>query len=281
MTTKYTGIGLRSQHLIDFSESLPDIGWIEVHTENFITRGGIDFQILQKIREKYPISLHGIGMSLGSATPLDPDHLQQVKEIYQEIKPFKISEHLSWSKATDHFLPDLVPFPFTEETMDVFARNIEQAQEYIGKTMLIENPSSYFTFSNSSISEPEFLNRLCKKSGCRILLDISNIYLSAHNNHFDPKGYIDQLNASNIEEIHVAGFSKRVVSKEQHLLIDSHDDFVHDEVWKLYSYVLEQTGPVYTCLEWDAKLPSLSGLIDEASKITKNLITHCKPTDYA
>lgn len=258
------GIGLRSQHLQEFASTSPDIGFIEVHSENYLHCGGIDFEYLKDIGNKYPISMHGIGLSLGSASGVDSWHLENVCKLDSILNPFLLSDHLSWSSAGGHFFPDLIPFPFNDESLEIFVKNINTVHRAIGRSLIIENPSSYFTYKSSVYSEAEFINMLCEATGAKLLLDVNNVYISALNNGLDAREYINAINDGLIKEIHVSGHSIRELEDGSKLYIDSHDAKVTPEVWQLYEYATSKFGPQYTLLEWDSQLPALSELIGYA-----------------
>jgi uncharacterized protein (UPF0276 family) len=274
------GLGLRFPHFIQFTDQKPNqIGWIEVHSENFYSLGGSDFDYLCKIREHYSVSLHGISMSLGSANGLDDRHILLVKGLIDAIDPFLVSEHLSWNTIADKFLPDLLPTPFNKESLDIFANNISFAQDKLQRKILLENPSTYFEYVNSTYSEPEFLNILMKKTGAGILLDVNNVYISALNNGWSAKDYIDAINPSFVEEIHVAGHSRKEIIDNQSLYIDSHDNLVCDEVWNLFEFALKKFGNVPSLLEWDTNIPALGVLLGEAEKINNYMTLNKKEKD--
>ena len=267
MTHKLLGLGLRYPHLRQVLTDMPKVDWLEVHSENYYSIGGIDFDYLKEIREYYPISLHSIGMSLGSATGLEDAHIEMVRGLINEIDPFMISEHLSWSAIDDKFIPDLLPTPFTKESLDIFTQNVSYVQDKLKRSILLENPSTYFEYTHSVYSEAEFLNKLVEKTGAQILLDVNNVYVSAKNHGWSPTEYIDAINHQHVKEIHLAGHSIKKIDETSSLYIDSHDNVVDDEVWKLYEYALNAIGPVHSLLEWDADIPSLNELVTEASKI--------------
>lgn len=273
MLNSSIGIGLRSPHLKQFVSEQPDVGWVEVHSENFYSLGGPAFDCLLEVRKNYPVSLHGIGMSLGSYEGLDENHLNKVKKLIDIIDPFLVSDHLSWNTVSDKFLPDLLPTPFNDESLEIFVKNISVAQEKIGRELLLENPSTYFEFNESTMSEFEFLNILTKKTGAKVILDINNIYLSGLNNGWSPLEYIKNINASIVKEIHLSGHVVKELSNNKKLYIDSHSDHVCDEVWELYEVALNMFGKIPTLLEWDVDIPELSVLVDEAKKAEKYLGT--------
>ena len=268
------GIGLRHQHLQEFASSKPEIGFVEVHSENYMSRGGIDYKLLLDISKHYPVSLHGVGMSIGSCEELSKEHLSSLKHLIYEIKPIFVSEHLSWSSHDGIYMPELITFPFNTQTLDNCCRKLDYLQEYLDCEIMIENPSSYFLYSKdiTNYSEAEFLNKLCKKTGAKILLDVNNIYVSSSNNGTCPKEYIDAVEERFVKEIHLAGHSSRKTNSttgaktKNSLLIDSHDNHVSTEVWELYEYLIEKTGPVHSLLEWDMDLPTLDALIAEANQ---------------
>jgi hypothetical protein len=259
------GIGLRAGHYRDLAETLPDIGWIEVHGENYMGAGGSPRRWLAAFRERYPVSLHGIGLSLGTAGPLDTRHLARLAALADWIAPGLVSEHLSWSAANGAFLDDLLPLPYTEESLAVFAAHVAEMQDALGRRVLIENPSAYMRYTHSTIPEIEFLNAVCDRTGCRVLLDVNNAYVSALNLGFDPAAYLDAVPAERIGEIHLAGHRETDVDGRT-LRIDDHGSRVRPEVWALYERVIERVGPIPTLIEWDSDLPALSVLLDEAAR---------------
>lgn len=258
------GIGLRYPHYREILENMPDIGWFEVHSENFLHPGSIPMAYLLKIRSHYPISIHGVGLSLGSMH-LDNKHLFRLKNLINQLQPFLVSEHLTWNQVNNHHLPDLINVVYTTETLDVFVRNIQQTQYYLQKQILIENPSSYFEYKMSSISEVDFLIEVVRRSGAKILLDVNNVYISSYNNNFNPKHYIDSIPVNLVAEIHIAGHSDKQITNEI-IKIDTHNNFVSNEVWQLYEHAVKRFGPTLTLLEWDADIPALSTLINEVQK---------------
>lgn len=267
------GIGLRAPHYKQVLEELPSIGWFEVHSENFFAQGGNAINLLQSISARYPISLHGVGLSLGS-TSISKEHLERLSSLIKKIKPCFISEHLSWGYVNGIFMPDLLPVPYTEQSLEVLARNIDITQNYLNRGILIENPSSYIEYTASVKSEADFLVELCLRTGAHILLDINNIFVSAFNHNWDSKQYIDSIPKHLVKEIHLAGHSVKHISDNHILRIDTHDNPVCDEVWALYHYAIKRFGPIPTLIEWDADLPSLDILVKEASKAANYLLTH-------
>nr|WP_083651711.1 DUF692 domain-containing protein [Photobacterium proteolyticum] len=264
------GVGLRSPHITQVLEQKPDIGWLEIHSENYFTTTSTARQQLRQIAEHYPISCHGIGLSLGSADPLDRQHLSQLKQLVDEIDPIAVSDHLSWSSVDGQFFNDLLPLPYTEEALEHFCHKVEQVQDYLGRQMLIENPSSYLSFASSAIPEWEFLHQVQQRTGCGLLLDLNNIYVSAFNHGFDCDQYIAALDASAVKEIHLAGFTVKQF-EDGEIWIDTHSKPVSEPVWQLYRRWVQQHGRTPTLIEWDLDIPPLSVLLGEADK-ARNII---------
>ncbi len=258
------GIGLRAPHLAEIAATRPAIGWLEVHAENYMTGGAAPAQ-LDALRRDYRLGLHGVGLSLGSAEGLDAEHLARLKRLIERTEPFLVSEHLSWSVTGGTYLNDLLPLPYTEETLAILVRNLDAAQQALGRTLLLENPSRYLSFRHSTISEPQFLAELARRSGCLLLCDVNNIFVSAHNLGFDAEAYLDALPAASVGEIHLAGHAA-VTRGGEALLIDDHGAPVVPEVWALYAAALRRFGLVPTLVEWDKNLPALPALLDEARK---------------
>ncbi|MFK7967560.1 MAG: DUF692 domain-containing protein [Rickettsiaceae bacterium] len=266
MFNSLVGIGLRQPHYSNFITSKPFVGWVEVHSENYLCCGGASFDYLMKIRKDYPVSLHGIAMSLGSADGLDYEHLKQLKELINIIEPCFISDHLSWSSKDNHFLPELLPIPYNDESLEIFSSNISVAQDFLNKEILFENPSTYFEYNNSCYKEEDFLNLLADKTGAGILLDVNNIYVSSFNNEWSAEQYLNSVKPKHIKEIHLAGHSENIIGEDKKLLLDSHDNIVCTEVWDLYKKALSIFGSVPTLIEWDSKIPELQILLLEAQK---------------
>jgi len=259
------GIGLRSQHYKDVLETQPNVGWFEVHSENYFGKGGAPLHYLEKVREDYPISLHGVGMSLGSVDALDVRHLANLKDLVTRIEPGLVSEHLSWSSFGGEFFNDLAPLPYTEESLVYFADRVSQVQETLGKWILVENPSSYLEYAQSTYQEQDFLNELAKRTGCGILLDVNNVYVSCQNHGWDLLGYLQGIAADRVEEIHLAGHTANKVDDKE-ILIDTHNQPVCAEVWALYQRALQIMGKKPTLIEWDTDIPPFSVLLDEAKQ---------------
>ncbi len=257
-----TGIGLRAPHIQEILDSRPSLPWLEVHAENYMADGP-GLAALERIRRDYPISLHGVGLSLGTAGVLDGRHLARLRALVERIEPCLVSEHLSWSIAGATYLNHLLPVPYTDESLAVFADHIREAQDELGRQLLIENPSSYLRFHHSSIPEAEFIAELARRTGCGLLCDVNNIFVTASNLDLDPINYIDQLPRDAVREIHLAGHSRNEVDGHT-ILIDDHGSRVSEAVWRLYAHALHRIGPQPTLIEWDTSLPLLSVLLEEA-----------------
>jgi uncharacterized protein (UPF0276 family) len=258
------GIGLRAPHVAEIIAARPPLSWLEIHAENYMG-GGPRLAHLDSARRDYPLSVHGVGLSLGGAEPLDSHHLSRLRTLIDRIDPCLVSEHLAWSTIGGTYLNHLLPLPYTEETLSVTARHVSQMQDAIGRRVLVENPASYLRFQHSPIPEPEFLAELSRRTGCGILCDVNNIYVSAANLGFDAIAYLDALpRAGAVGEIHLAGHARNDADGHT-ILIDDHGSRVADAVWNLYRHALGRHGPVPTLIEWDTDLPDLSVLVGEAS----------------
>ncbi|KAF7962563.1 hypothetical protein AWV80_20315 [Cupriavidus sp. UYMU48A] len=257
------GIGLRFRHHQTVLEERPAVAWFEVHTENYMG-GGRAPGCLEVIRADYPLSLHGVGLSLGSAEELDLSHLARVCEVAERLEPGLVSDHLSWSIAGGMYLADLLPLPMTEEALAVVCRHVDQVQGALRRSILVENPSTYFQFRHSTIPEWEFLAEVARRTGCGILCDVNNIYVSASNHGWDATTYLRELPPAAIGEIHLAGHSVRQLGQGRVVHIDDHGSRVAPAVWALYEAALGLFGPVPTLIEWDTDVPDLDVLRDEA-----------------
>ena len=261
------GVGLRAPHMAEVLASRPAIGWFEVHAENYMGNGP-QLEALLEVRRQYPLSLHGVGLSLGTAEGLDRAHLEALKELVERSEPWLVSEHLAWSTTGGTYLNDLLPLPLNEETLEVVVRNVELMQQTLRRRVLVENPSSYLRFRHTTIPEPEFLAELVSRSGCGLLCDVNNIFVSAANFAEDATRYLAALPKDAIGEIHLAGHF-RGHQGERALLIDDHGSRVSEEVWALYRAALERFGMAPTLVEWDKNLPALSLLLDEAARAAR------------
>jgi uncharacterized protein (UPF0276 family) len=258
------GVGLRGPHFQALLESQPDIGWLEVHPENYMADPAA-LRLLERVRTHYPVSLHGVSLSLGSATSLDQNHLARLRSLVHRLEPILVSEHLAWSAIGSTHLNDLLPLPYTEEALEVMINHVDQIQSTLARTILIENPSTYLRFRHSTMSEAAFLAALTRRTGCGVLLDVNNLYVSAHNVALSIDDYFNLLPGSAIGEIHVAGHAVNHI-EEQTILIDDHGSPVADDVWALYVRALQCYGSRPALVEWDTRLPSLDILVSQAHR---------------
>jgi uncharacterized protein len=259
------GIGLRAPHYRELLERRPPIGWLEAHSENYFGEGGAPLHYLEQLRAFYPLSLHGVGLSLGSTDPLNMAHLNSLKALIARFEPGLVSEHLSWSSVGGRYLNDLLPLPYTEEALSHISQRIARVQDYLGRQILVENVSSYLQYEESRIPEWEFLTEVAECTGCGILLDVNNIYVSATNHGFDARTYLRAMPANHIQEIHLAGFSVNRF-EDGEMLIDTHSRPVARDVWTLYRESVDLYGPIPTLIEWDADVPPLAVLLNEAAQ---------------
>jgi uncharacterized protein len=265
------GIGLRHPHVaLLIEEPQADLAWVEVHTENYMAEGGPRLRQLELIRERYALSFHGVGLSLGSADPPDLAHLARVRRLVDRFAPALLSEHIAWSIESGHYLNDLFPIPYTEEALSVVARNVAIAQDALGRRLMVENPSSYLRFVDSTMPECEFVAELARRADCGILLDVNNIHVSAHNHGFDVTDYLNAIPSALIGEFHLAGHATCEVEGRP-LLIDDHASRVDEQVWRLFDATLERYGPRPTLIEWDNGIPPLPVLLDERTAAQRRL----------
>lgn len=255
------GLGLRTDHFEEVLRGQPNVDWFEVISENFMVDGGKPLYYLQQVRERYPVVMHGVSMSLGSTDPLDMDYLKRLKKLVQDVKPAWISDHLCWSQLGGINSHDLLPMPYTEEALKHIVGNIRKAQDFLGQQMLIENVSSYIAYNESAMNEWEFYSAVVEEADCLMLLDINNIYVSARNHHFDAERYLQGINPARVRQIHLAGHSDY-----GDYIIDTHDHPVVDSVWQLYAKAVERFGPVSTMIERDDDIPALAELITELDR---------------
>ncbi len=267
MSDKIFGLGLRHPHHGHVLNNNPQVDFFEVHTENFIAEGGASLNFLAKIAELYPLSFHCVGISLGSATGLDKKHLQNIKKLSDQFKPFLLSDHMSWSNAKSGTANDLLPICQTQEALEIFCNNVDEAQNFLGREILVENPSAYLQFEESNISETDFLNEVAHRTKCGILLDINNVYVAAKNFDFDAEKYLQQIDSSKVKEIHLAGHSVYNYGKEQ-IRIDTHSTQICNEVLQLYkNFIKISKIKVATLVEWDEEIPEFAVLFDELQKV--------------
>jgi len=259
------GIGLRAEHYKEVITTRPNIGWLEVHSENYFGQGGKPLYYLELARQNYPVSLHGVGLSIGSSDPLNKTHLDHLNRLIQRIEPGLVSEHLSWSSIDGKYFNDLLPLPYTEEALKHFSDRVHQVQNILQRQILIENPSSYLSYSHSTIAEWDFMNAIVERTDCGILLDVNNVYVSAINHGFDAHHYLQAIDADAVQEIHLAGFTTDTI-EGQDILIDTHNKPISDEVWALYKAAIKRLGALPSLIEWDSDLPPLEFLLEEASR---------------
>jgi uncharacterized protein (UPF0276 family) len=274
------GVGLRFQHHQPVLDRRPDIAWLEIHTENYMG-GGAPLRDLEGIRRDYPISLHGVGLSLGSVDGPDAAHLERIRRLAERIEPGLVSEHLSWSVSDGIYLGDLLPLPLTEEALDTVCGNIHRFQDALQRQILVENPSSYLQYRHSTIPEWEFLAALARRTGCGILCDVNNIFVSAANHGWDARGYLAALPAPAIKEIHLAGHTVSARCDGALLHIDDHGSQVDPAVWALYGAAIRCFGAIPTLIEWDTQIPALEMLVEEAQRADAVLSPLSRSADHA
>lgn len=263
-TPARAGIGLRFPHHQEVIEAHPPVAWFEVHTENYMG-GGSAPACLDAIRRDYPVSLHGVGLSLGSSEGLDAAHLERLRAVVERFEPELVSDHLSWSISGGTYLADLLPLPLTDEALAVVCTHVDQVQSCLKRRVSVENPSSYLQFSHSTIPESEFLAELARRTGCGILCDVNNIYVSSSNHDWNALAYLDALPPSAVTEIHLAGHRVRQLDQGKVLRIDDHGSRVARAVWDLFEQALKRFGPLPTLIEWDTDVPALGVLMEEAA----------------
>ncbi|WDR00784.1 DUF692 domain-containing protein [Devosia sp. J2-20] len=258
------GLGLKPQHYAQIIETAPDIGFFEVHAENYMGDGGPPHRYLTAIAERYAISLHGVGLSIGGEGPLDTAHLTRLRALIDRYQPQSFSEHLAWSSHDESALNDLLPLPYTQTTLDTVVAHIDQVQQVLGRRMLLENPSTYVLFAESTIDEVDFLAAIAQRTGCGLLLDVNNVMVSAVNHQTDAASYINRFPVEAVGEIHLAGYDEAEDAVGDRLLIDAHASRVSADVFDLFRHTLSRTGPMPTLVEWDNNVPSFDILADEA-----------------
>jgi len=261
-----TGVGYKSRYFSDLQDAPGPVSWIEIHAENYMGDGGRPLAQLRHLAERFAVSVHGVGLSIGGEGPLDPDHLRRLRHLESWLNPASFSEHLAWSTHESGFLNDLLPLPYTEATLARVAAHIGEVQDVLGRRMLLENPSTYLSFEASEMSEVEFLTELVARTGCGLLLDVNNVFVSATNQQTDATGYIDAFPLDAVGEIHLGGHSEDADDHGAPLLIDSHDEPVVDPVWALYAHTIARCGPRPTLIEWDSDLPEWPVLRAEAER---------------
>lgn len=269
------GIGLRAPHIRQVLDETPQVAWFEVHSENFFADGGPALETLSAVRARYPVSLHGVGMSLGTTDRLDERHLHRLRELARRIEPAAVSEHLCWSSVGGRWYNDLLPLPYSHEALEQVSRNVQQVQEALGHRILVENVSSYLRFHPEEMPEWAFLSELAQRTGCGLLLDVNNIHVSGRNHGFDPQEYLDGIPREAVCEIHLAGYEEI-----EGLLIDTHSRPVQPDVWQLYECTLSRFGPRPTLIEWDQDIPPMAELMVEAARAQRRL-DGCEETCHA
>lgn len=260
------GVGLRAPHMARIRTERPSIGWLEVHSENFFLDGGPALAALDVIRSDYALSLHGVGLSMGSADPMDETHLAQLRRLADRVEPAAVSEHLCWGRIDGRHLNDLLPLPFTDEALGLVCERIDAVQGVLGRPILIENISAYVRFGCDAMAEWEFVAEVASRSGCKLLLDVNNIYVNAVNHGFDARAYLEAIPGDAVAEIHLAGYDASGAC-----LIDNHGARIAPPVWTLYRDAIERFGPKPTLIEWDTDIPALEVLLDEAAKAQRIL----------
>lgn len=259
-----TGVGLKAEHYREIIETSPDLGFFEVHAENYMGAGGPPHRYLSAIRDRYPLSLHGVGLSIGADGPLDDMHLQRLKVLNDRYEPGLFSEHLAWSSHGGSYLDDLLPVPYTDHALNRICQHIDQVQTALGRQMLLENPSTYIGFKESTWRETDFIRAIAQRTGCGLLLDVNNVYVSSTNQQWDACNYINEFPLDQVQQIHLAGHTRQTDEKGRPLLIDSHNRNVDERVWKLFRQVIQRIGPLPTLIEWDADIPAWPDLQAEA-----------------
>ena len=255
------GLGLRPQHYTGLLETRPDLDWLEILSENYLLAGGKPLYFLDRLREHYPMVMHGVSLSIGSTAPLDFTYLEKLKTLARRVQPGWISDHLCWTGVAGVNLHDLMPLPYTAEALRHVSERIRQVQDYLGRRLVIENVSSYLTYRSSEMTEWEFIEALCEESDCELLLDVNNVYVSASNHGFSARTFIDAMPRGRVRQLHLAGHSH-----QGELLIDTHDSEVAEPVWELYRYTVERLGAVPTMIERDGHIPPLAPLLAELGR---------------
>ncbi|TFF09585.1 DUF692 domain-containing protein [Pseudomonas sp. BCA14] len=260
------GLGLKNEHFIEVLETSPDIGFFEVHAENYMVAGGPFHHYLGLIREQYPLSLHGVGLSIGGEGPLNREHLARLATLIERYQPHSFSEHLAWSSHGPVFLNDLLPLAYDTATLNRVCEHVDQVQNALKRPMLLETPSTYVQFQRSTLDEADFISEIIRRTGCGLLLDVNNVYVSCINHQRDPLAYINALPLHAVGEIHLAGFAEDTDSLGDRLLIDDHGAPIDNAVWQLYEQVLTRTGPIATLIERDNQVPAFPVLLGEAQQ---------------
>ncbi|MDE0590165.1 DUF692 domain-containing protein [Halocynthiibacter sp. C4] len=267
------GVGYKPQHFSEIMNDASPVEWLEIHAENYMGDGGRPIAQLRALSERFPISVHGVGLSIGGEGPLDRDHLDRLKHLIDWLQPASFSEHLAWSTHDMGFMNDLLPLPYTEETLARICEHIDHVQEHVGRRMLLENPSAYLNFAETQIPETEFLRETAARTGCGLLFDVNNVFISATNQKTDPYSYIDAFPLDLVSEIHLAGHEEDTDENGDPLLIDSHGTPVAEPVWEMYRYTIKRGGAKPSLIEWDNDVPEWQTLASEAARATQVLQT--------
>lgn len=275
------GVSLKPEHYSQILADRPDVGWFEVHPENYMGAGGPPHHYLTAIREQFPLSLHGVGLSIGSAGRLDADHIGRLKALVDRYDPAQVSEHLAWSTHDVGFLNDLLPLPYTDETLNTICAHIDEVQTKLGRRILLENPATYVVFPESTYDEIAFLETIVQQTGCGLLLDVNNVYVSSTNHNRSPEDYVDRFPLHHVGEVHLAGHAEDVDDHGNRLLIDSHDRQVVDEVWHLYERAILRAGALPTLIEWDSDIPEWPVLFSEARRAETVMASHADSGKHA
>lgn len=265
------GVGYKPQHFQDILEDASPVQWLEIHAENYMGDGGRPLAQLRALAERFPISVHGVGLSIGGDAPLDKDHLARLKKLVTWLNPASFSEHLAWSTHEGTYLNDLLPLPYTQKTLATVVEHINQVQDTLGRKMLLENPSTYLAFAENEMGEIDFLAEIVRQTGCGLLLDVNNVYVSSVNQQSDPGAYISAFPMDAVGEIHLGGHGQDMDDEGAPLLIDNHAAEVVDPVWHLYADTIAKSGPKPTLIEWDNDIPTWSVLADEAKRAVEIL----------
>ena len=276
-----SGVGLKPEHYRTILDTRPDIGFFEVHAENYMGAGGPPHRYLTAVRENYPLSLHGVGLSIGADRPLDRDHLERLKGLIARYQPVQFSEHLAWSTHDAGFLNDLLPVPYTAQSLSRICDHIDEVQDTLAHQMLLENPSTYVAFAESTYDEIDFISEVVARTGCGLLFDVNNVFVASTNQEWDPVTYVNRYPLSHVREIHLAGFTPQIDDVGRPLLIDTHDRLVDDVVWDLYRQTISLTGPIPTLIEWDADVPDWDTLFSEAQRAEAIMVSSGRTTKVA
>lgn len=261
------GLSFKPQHWAAIEAGAPDVGFFEVHAENYMGDGGLPHRMLAALRARWPLSLHGVGLSIGGEAPLDRDHLARLRALCDRYEPASFSEHLAWSTHEGVYFADLLPLPYTAVTLARVCDHVDATQEVLGRRMLLENPSAYVAFAEAEMAETDFLRAIARRTGCGLLLDVNNVHVSAASRGFDAGAYLDAFPLDAVGEVHLAGHAAEVGADGARLLIDAHDRAVDAAVWALYARVIARTGPLPTLIEWDADVPAFDVLLAEAQAV--------------